>query len=664
MTRSIESLESRRLLTVTNPAQELIHLDDLQTQYPHLTGSGQTIALIDTGVNYSLDVLGGGLGSGFKVIGGYDFVDNDSDPMDTDGHGTQTASVIAAEEYSYNGQTFSGIAPDAKLVSLRVGSSDSISDARVRSALNWVIDHADEFGISVVNMSLGSGSDSSEVTNGQYSTQLATLASMGILVAVASGNSGDSTFGNSGVAYPASDANAFAVGSVRPDDIISAFTQRNELLDLLAVGDNVIVPKLGGGFESVDGTSFAAPAVAGAAALIYSISSSFNAIDVASILKTSGATNYDDNPISGRTTELSFSRLNVLSAVELAQARSISTTSALDTHDATTLDSAYDSAGILHLVWHDKSNGDLMYATQNTDGQWSKPVRVDGRTFDAGSYLSLAIDSADKPSIAYYNASQADLKFATFNDGNWKTRKVDTHKAVGQYVSLTFDGDNEAVISYYAKSGGNLKIAVYDRATDLFSKSTIDSEGDVGAYSSIDYIFTGGISVVAIGYVDRTHGALKYARYGSDATGSGWTTLTVDDLQGVANVDLNLQAAQAQIAYRDTHRGDVKFTYLIDRSTNTWGIETIASSGSVGQQIDLFYDSNGNANIAYYNRTKDAYYLATSTSGRRAEIVDGGWSNNRIGPGGAGLTVAISNGSSTLLAVNRTGRDVLKKELA
>ncbi|HQY89057.1 MAG TPA: S8 family serine peptidase, partial [Tepidisphaeraceae bacterium] len=208
---SIESLESRRLLAVSNAAQELISLDDLQSTYASITGVGQTIAVIDTGVDYTRSELGGGLGANYKVIGGYDFVDNDSDPMDEDGHGTGTASMIAAEEFTYNGETYSGIAPDAKLVSLRVGSSDSISDTRVKSALNWVIEHADDYDISVVNMSLGSGSDSSEVTNGTYSTHLATLAEMGILVIVASGNSGDSAFGSSGVAYPASDANAFAV---------------------------------------------------------------------------------------------------------------------------------------------------------------------------------------------------------------------------------------------------------------------------------------------------------------------------------------------------------------------------------------------------------------------------------------------------------------------
>src|SRR5437588_1224518 len=82
-------------------------------------GRGVTVAVIDTGIDYMHPALGGGFGPGYKVKGGFDFVDNDADPMDTFGHGTNVAGIIAADPFMVNGEQYSGIAPDASLVALR-----------------------------------------------------------------------------------------------------------------------------------------------------------------------------------------------------------------------------------------------------------------------------------------------------------------------------------------------------------------------------------------------------------------------------------------------------------------------------------------------------------------------------------------------------------------
>src|SRR5205807_7888835 len=116
-----------------------------------------TVAVIDTGVDYNLKVLGGGFGKNFKVVAGYDFYDGDSDPMDESGHGTSVAGVIAANPYTVNGVTYRGVAPDAKLVALRVGTETNIPDSNIKEALDWVIANRKTYHISVVNLSLGSG---------------------------------------------------------------------------------------------------------------------------------------------------------------------------------------------------------------------------------------------------------------------------------------------------------------------------------------------------------------------------------------------------------------------------------------------------------------------------------------------------------------------------
>src|SRR5207245_388592 len=85
--------------------------------FPQYNGAGQTIAILDTGVDYNHPSLGGGLGN--TVFDGYDFVDNDNDPIDPDGHGTGVAGIAVASQFTYKGAQYQGIATGAKVVALR-----------------------------------------------------------------------------------------------------------------------------------------------------------------------------------------------------------------------------------------------------------------------------------------------------------------------------------------------------------------------------------------------------------------------------------------------------------------------------------------------------------------------------------------------------------------
>src|SRR5256714_8671138 len=264
----IETLECRRLLAVNwGGIPKLIHQDTEAAQHPEINGFGQTVAVIDTGIDYTHPFLGGGFGPGYKVVGGYDFVDDDADPMDTYGHGTEVAGVIAASGFNFNGARYSGVAPGCKLVALRVdAANDPVPDERIEKALRWVIDNQATFNIVAVNISFGSGHFGGTHTS-SYSDELATLASRNVFVAAASGNGGvDQPFG---IEYPAADPNVFSVGAVDRFDVITEYTERGTNLDLLAPGDDVPTTTLGpDDFDSVSGTSFATPFVAGTIALL------------------------------------------------------------------------------------------------------------------------------------------------------------------------------------------------------------------------------------------------------------------------------------------------------------------------------------------------------------------------------------------------------------
>ena len=240
-----------------------------------VTGRGVRVAIVDTGVDYAHPDLGGGLGSAYKVVGGYDFVNNDPDPMDDNGHGTHVAGIVAA-----NG-VLKGVAPDASLLAYKVlndsgwGQTSAII-AGLERAADPDDNPATDDGANVINMSLGGGGN----PDSPLSQAVDNAVNHGIVVVVAAGNSGPSaeTIGCPGVAR-----NALTVAASDKYDTLAEFSSRGPVPgyadvikpDITAPGVSIqsTVPLYGSlgsptRYRSLDGTSMATPHVAGAVALI------------------------------------------------------------------------------------------------------------------------------------------------------------------------------------------------------------------------------------------------------------------------------------------------------------------------------------------------------------------------------------------------------------
>ncbi len=144
-----------------------------------VTGKGMLIGIIDTGIDYNHPDLGGGIGKDFKVKGGYDFVNDDSDPMDDAGHGTAVAGIAAG-----NGKV-KGVAPDANLIAYKVFSSEGTgsTDDYIKSLEQALID-----GCDVVNYSGGSIGGKSEGTPETDASNNA--VNLGLIVVASGGNEG------------------------------------------------------------------------------------------------------------------------------------------------------------------------------------------------------------------------------------------------------------------------------------------------------------------------------------------------------------------------------------------------------------------------------------------------------------------------------------------
>jgi hypothetical protein len=305
----METLELRQLLSGDPWGEQakLIGQDRAAANYPSITGAGTSIAIIDSGVDYRHPSLGGGFGPGRKVVAGWDFTGNDADPMsDTNAHGTGSAGIAAAAPFVHNGRRYQGVAPGANVIALREHNT-----AGVKAALDWVLANRAKYNIVAVNM-VDFGGGSALI----YRDVLKSLAAAGVFVTHPAGNRGASV-----PVGRALDPNDFAVGSVNLAGQVSNFSQRGAELDLLAPGEKVTLPYYDVGSKQHiyvgdgDGTSWASPAAAGAAALIKQVDAAFTPGQIMKILQDSGANVYD------AATRRTYKRLDVNAAIKLAYAR-------------------------------------------------------------------------------------------------------------------------------------------------------------------------------------------------------------------------------------------------------------------------------------------------------------------------------------------------------
>ena len=257
-------------------------------------GSGVTVAVIDTGISAVPDLAGRILPVRDDVTGVVKPCVNlsgEQDCNDSYGHGTFMAGIIAGSGGS-SGGTYMGMAPGARLVSVKIAGKDGAADvSTLLAAIQWVVSFKDDYGIRVLNLSLGTDSTQTYRTDPlNYAVERAWDS--GIAVVVAAANLGPDA---STISKPGDDPLVITVGAVDDrgtpglgDDSLPNFSSRGptaadglakpdvvapgaHVVSLVAPGSaiNTAYPStMGAGYRKGNGTSMAAAVVSGAAALL------------------------------------------------------------------------------------------------------------------------------------------------------------------------------------------------------------------------------------------------------------------------------------------------------------------------------------------------------------------------------------------------------------
>ncbi len=271
--------KSHRVSATDTNANKQIRADLVQSSGNN--GEGRKVVVLDTGYNYNHQELSS------SYLGGKDFVNDDNDPFDDNGHGSHVAGIITADGIDSKAK---GVAPTAGVIAGKVlDSFGSGFFSDVVAGIYWSVDGEDgiagdvcttdnstgettctndDFNADAISMSLGTSPP--YTYKGFCDNVLPDLTNAikyardkGVVVVSASGNSG-----SAGVSIPGCISYSTTVGAVDSKDKIASFSGKGNALDIVAPGVSIYSAWLGNSYKTASGTSMSTPMVSATVALV------------------------------------------------------------------------------------------------------------------------------------------------------------------------------------------------------------------------------------------------------------------------------------------------------------------------------------------------------------------------------------------------------------
>lgn len=645
-----------------------------------LTGAGQTVAVIDTGIAWDHQSLGNGYGAGSRIVGGWDFAENDANPYD-DGpsgfHGTHVAGIIGAQDAGYP-----GVASGVDFVALRVFDDQGAGNfGWVEKALQWVSVHKNDYAnpITTINLSIGTAWNSNAPPNwANLEDEFLALKNAGIVITVSAGNSFTS-YNAAGLSYPAASPYVIPVASVGASGNLSSFSQRNSRV-LAAPGENITstVPDylysndgVKNDFAAASGTSMAAPFMAGACVLVRQAmqQAGYTSINEDTIYNTLRST---ADSVFDSVTNASYLRVNLRRAIDTVLQSddfggTANTAFSLGTvgEPASSVSGRIGSSGDLDAFSFVAGSTGVARFTVAAGSPISPTWQLiggasgsgSGSTFEfnvvAGQTYSVAIGSSGASGSYTLNATVTPTDW-----GNVSFYYSGNHQATGdQWFTMTASRTGlfsaEAI---FANAGGNVDIQVYNASNQLLGSSATTNDGE-----RVDLNVTAGqqLSVRIIG----TNANVAY-RCTNLVSASG-DTIT---LGGSIGSDLFVflpGASVSRIAVNGVGYDFANSVFRNFRVEDPGAVDTLVVVGTNASEAATFIVGNLQINSSDYTFTAigaENAYLYANGGNDTATFNDSTGNDTFVGSPGFGSMTGIgfthaAYGVETASAVFSTGYD-------
>jgi len=276
--------------------------------------------------------------------------------------------------------------------------------------------------------------------------------------------------------------------------------------------------------------------------------------------------------------------------------------------DGTYVSLAMDSANLPHITYNSKRETGLHYA--HWDGKtWHRAVIDDGHT----NYLtSIQVDGAGHPKISYYlyhlptGEYSLHLKYAYSDGKQWYIQTVDPRMHTGKMNSLALTSHGDPFISYSFLGPGDMLYAWWHGSEWEFGSADLSrtenthlSYGNVAVMDAKDH--------PSIAYFDNTKNTVKYAGW----NGTRWEREVIDHLVSLDSLDqisLKIDREGApHVAYYDAGLGILKYAM---RAVDGWHVETVDHDGNVGLRPTLVLNGRGDPYISYYDVSNQSIRVA------------------------------------------------------
>lgn len=264
----------------------------------------------------------------------------------------------------------------------------------------------------------------------------------------------------------------------------------------------------------------------------------------------------------------------------------------------------------------------------NSNFSWSVTT-IDSSTDDVGKYASLAFNGDNKPAVAYYNATDKDLKFIEEGTSSWSKMTVHGSGSAGTWCALDFNEEGDAGISYHSESSDSLWFAFRNEGSSVFLPYGVKSPDDRenwGQHSDFKFAPNGRPYIVHRDMdsleMHMTYFTQNVTGTAGEFTAANWNTFNVMGMVSGFAPSIDFKT-DGYWGLSHGHAGSSYSLQMVEQISTGYGFSYADSSSNAGEASSMKFNSSNKPGIAYYDfATGYLKYASKETGSWVRELVD------------------------------------------